>query len=91
MTDFLVLLLARSKDVMHMKVSSKIALVVLVIAFAVPFSSCSKKTFGGKNYASRNTASPTIDPVTKKSEPVRKNYVIPGKRKKILGQNKPKI
>lgn len=74
-----------------MKVFLKIAVAVLIIAFAAPFSSCSKKNYGSKSYAKRNTSSPTIDPVSRKSEPVRKTYVVPAKRKKILGQNKPKI
>ena len=69
-----------------MKVFAKIIVAVMVIAFMIPMSSCSKKT-----YSSRRSSSSTIDPVTRKSEPVRKTYMIPAKKKKILGQNKPKI
>ena len=69
-----------------MKVIAKIIVVVMVIAFMAPLSSCSKKT-----YSSKRTSSSTIDPVTRKSEPVRKTYVVPAKKKKILGQNKPRI
>jgi hypothetical protein len=76
---------------MMMKVLLRIATFVIIVSLALPFASCSKKGYGGKSYAKRNTSSPTIDPVSRKSEPVRKTYLIPAKKKRILGQNKPKI
>ena len=70
-----------------MKVLYKVLVAVLIVTFAASFSSCSKKTYGSK---SKNSAS-SIDPVTTKNEPVRKNYIIPGKKKKILGTQKTRI
>ena len=71
-----------------MKVLYKVLVAVLIVTFAASFSSCSKKSYASKS--KKNSAS-SIDPVTSKNEPVRKNYIIPGKKKKILGTQKTKI
>jgi uncharacterized lipoprotein YehR (DUF1307 family) len=70
-----------------MKLSKKffIPIIVLVIAFAM--LSCSKNTVSHNYNARRNTSS--IDPVSTKTTPVRKKYIIKNKRRKILGQKKP--
>ncbi|MEJ2594939.1 MAG: hypothetical protein P8100_07395 [bacterium] len=71
-----------------MKVLYKILAAFLIVAFTVSFSSCSKKGYAHK---SKRHSSSTIDPVTQKNEPVRKKYIVPDKKKKILGTEKSKI
>lgn len=74
-----------------MKVFLRTITLTLAVVFMVSVSSCSKKNYSSKSYAKRGSSSSTIDPVTKKSEPVRKTYIVPQKKKKVLGQEKPKI
>jgi len=69
---------------------NKTFLFILVFAIAFAFASCSKKTFTHTQKAKSRASSSAIDPVTPKSEPVRKNYIVPNKRKKVLGQEIPK-
>lgn len=71
-----------------MKVLYKILAAFLIVAFTASFSSCSKKGYAHK---SKRHSSATIDPVTQKNEPVRKKYIVPDKKKKILGTEKSKI
>lgn len=71
-----------------MKVLSKILLAVFFVSLVLTFSSCSKNTYSHNYNKKRNSGSSTIDPVSQKSEPIRKNYIVPGKRKRILGQQK---
>ena len=71
-----------------MKVLYKVLIAVLIVSFTASFSACSKKSYAGK---SKKGTAAGIDPVSKKSEPVRKNYIIPNKQKKILGTQKSKI
>ena len=73
-----------------MKVLSKIILAVSVISL-IGFSSCSKNSYSHNYNKKRGSGSSTINPVAQKKEPVRKNFVIPGKKKKILGEQKSKI
>ncbi|NOY51202.1 MAG: hypothetical protein GXO88_11670 [Chlorobi bacterium] len=70
-----------------MKLSKKffIPIVVLLIAFAM--SSCSKGLSTHNYNARRNQSS--VDPVSTKTTPVRKKYIIKNKRRNILGQKKP--
>ena len=74
-----------------MKIFLKIILAVFIVAFAFSFTSCSKNNYSHNYNKKRNSGSPTIDPVTQKSAPLRKNYIVPSKRKSILGQQKSKI
>jgi len=74
-----------------MKVLSKIILAVFLISLAMTFSSCSKKSYSHNYNKKRGSSSSTIDPVSQKSDPIRKNYIVPDKRKKVLGQEKSKI
>lgn len=71
-----------------MKPIVKIILVVLTISFAFTGTSCSKKNHGF-NYASAPRHGATsYDPVSTKHQPVRKKYIVSGKRKRILGHEK---
>jgi len=71
-----------------MKILYKILIAVLIVSFTATFSSCSKNSYAHK---SKRRNSSTIDPVTQKQEPVRKHYIVPNKKKKILGSEKSKI
>jgi len=74
-----------------MKTLFKIIVAVLIISSSVTFTSCSKSTYGSKSYAKSRGSSASIDPISRKTEPVRKKYVINNKRKNILGNETPKI
>jgi uncharacterized lipoprotein YehR (DUF1307 family) len=70
---------------------NKAFLLITVFVFAIAFASCSKKTYTHTYKAKSRASSSAIDPITPKNEPVRKNYIVPKKRKKILGLEKPKL
>ena len=90
-TEFYTFASLNQKAPAKMNMLKKLTLLASILITAVLISSCSKSTFS-HNYQARSRASAShIDPVTKKTTPVRKNYIIPGKRKRILGQEKPKI
>lgn len=74
-----------------MKSIVKILLAVFVLGLAVSFTSCSKNNFSHNYNKRRHSNAPTIDPVAQKSKPLRKTFVVPEKRKPILGQKKVKI
>lgn len=73
-----------------MKSIQKILVAILIILVSVTFVDCSNKS-SGYNYRAHRNSSPTIKPVETKHEPVRKNFIVPQKKKKILGQQTPKI
>jgi len=64
--------------------------IILIVLSAALFSACSQSTYGHKSSMRRASAS-HIDPVSQKKYPLRKNYIVPVKRKPILGLQKPKI
>jgi uncharacterized lipoprotein YehR (DUF1307 family) len=74
-----------------MGILKKLFFLFVVIVFTITLSNCSKSNFSHKYQAKSKGSAASIDPVTKKAAPVRKNYIIPGKKKKILGQENPKI
>lgn len=71
-----------------MKRFYKVFLTIFILSISVTFFSCSKSSAGHKYNARRGNQS-TISPVSSKSTPVRKKYVIKNKRRNILGQKKP--
>jgi len=46
------------------------------------FTSCSKNNFAGKHHFGRTVS---ISPVTPKAYPIRKKYIVNGRRRHILG------
>jgi hypothetical protein len=74
-----------------MKSFLKIILAVFIIAFGFSLSSCSKNNFSHNYNKKRHSSAPTIDPVAHKSKPLRKTFIVPEKKKPILGQQKSKI
>lgn len=74
-----------------MGILKKLVFLVVVIVFTITLSNCSKNNFSHNYQAKSKGSAASIDPVTKKGTPVRKNYIISGKKKKILGQQNPKI
>ncbi len=73
-----------------MKSVRKPVLAIVIVLTAVLFSACSQSTYSHKGSMRRASAS-HIDPVSQKKYPLRKNYIVPVKRKPILGLKKPKI
>jgi len=73
-----------------MKKIRKPVSVLLIVLAAVMISACSQNTYSSKrNYGHASVSN--IDPVSHKKYPLKKNYIIPVKRKPILGLQKPKI
>lgn len=69
----------------------KLVFLVVVIVLSITLSNCSKSNFSHNYRAKSMGSSSSIDPVSKKTTPVRKNYIIAGKKRKVLGQEKPSI
>ena len=74
-----------------MGILKKLVFFVIVILFTVSLSNCSKNNFSHNYQAKSRGSSPTIDPTSRKTTPVRKKYVVKGGKKRILGQEKPRI
>ncbi|MCF6170413.1 MAG: hypothetical protein L3J66_05470 [Bacteroidales bacterium] len=72
-----------------MKTFLKVVVAILIVSSAGIFTSCSKSTYTHKYSTKSRGSASTINPAARKSEPVRKNYVINNKRRKILGNEKP--
>ncbi len=61
---------------------------VVVIAFAiVSLSSCTKKSYPAQTGKHKSHTVASANPATPKKAPIRKHYIIPKKKKKILGSD----
>lgn len=56
----------------------------LIVLVAFSAGSCSKKSYS----YSASSKSTSFDPASRKSHPPRKKYVVPSRKKTILGQEK---
>ncbi|OQX75983.1 MAG: hypothetical protein B6D64_10720 [Bacteroidetes bacterium 4484_276] len=65
-------------------------IIILIVISAALFTACSQNTYNTRRTYGHASA-PHIDPVSHKKYPLRKNYIVPVKRKEILGLKKPKI
>lgn len=74
-----------------MGIFKKAIFIIVVVFLSASFSSCSKNNFSHNYKAKSKGTSASIDPISRKSEPVRSKYIVPSKKKRILGQDKPKI
>ena len=72
-----------------MKTLVKIIILVLTVSFSIANTSCSKKSSGYKYSSNQKRGGSSYDPASTKHQPVRKKYVVSGKRKTILGHEKP--
>lgn len=72
-----------------MKAMVKVIFLFLIISFTMVSTSCSKKSHGFKYKSDPRRGATSFDPVEKKHYPVRKKYIVSGKRKTILGHEKP--
>lgn len=72
-----------------MKTLIKITLVLLTISFSMSNTSCSKKSSGFKYSSDPKRGASSYDPAATKHQPVRKKYIVSGKRKNILGNQTP--
>ncbi len=72
-----------------MKALLKIIIILLTVSFAFANSSCSKKNHGFNYKSDPKHGATSYDPAARKHQPVRKKYVVSGKRKTILGHEKP--
>ena len=74
-----------------MKELSRLFTIVLFITFSFSAVSCAKDNYTHNYKQKRQGASTSTLAIETKNKPVRKNFVIPDKKKKILGQKKPKV
>lgn len=72
-----------------MKAFIKVVIILLSISFAMVNTSCSKKSSGFAYKSNPKRSATSYDPVARKHAPIRKKYVVSGKRKTILGHEKP--
>lgn len=72
-----------------MKAIIKTLVLILVISFTMVATSCSKKSSAFSHSSNARHNSTSYDPVQRKSQPVRKKYIVNGKRKAILGHEIP--
>ena len=74
-----------------MKIFIKLFTIIVFVSFSITAMSCAKDNYK-HNYKSKRTAQSTSNlSVQSKKQPVRKNFIIPDKKKKSLGQETPKI
>lgn len=73
-----------------MKFFIRLFTIALFVSFSVTAMSCSKDNYRHNYKSKRQGASTSTLAAETKKTPVRKNFIIPNKKKKILGQQKPK-
>ena len=74
---------------LKMKTIINITLIFLAISFSLSSTSCSKKNHGFKYSSDPKRGASSYDPAATKHQPVRKKYIVSGKRKTILGHETP--
>ena len=74
-----------------MSALKKIFFAILIVIFSATAFSCSKKNFGHAGKSQYKSSSSTNKPVLTKNNPVEKKYILPNKKKRILGTQKPRI
>jgi len=84
-------LVLNQNPVFKMKTFLKIVAAVLIVSSTVTFTSCSKSSYSHQFHAKSRGSSTSIDPLSRKSQPVRKKYIINNKRRRILGNETPSI
>lgn len=72
-----------------MKALLKVMFILLTVSFAFANTSCSKKSHGFNYTSNQKKSSTSYSAVETKHQPVRKKYIVSGKRKTILGHEKP--
>ena len=74
-----------------MSALKRIFFAVMIVLFSTFIFSCSQKNYGHAHNSKRTMSASTVNPVSTKKAPVEKKYVLPNKKKRILGQQKPRI
>jgi len=69
-----------------MKMLIRLFTIALFISFSVTAMSCAKDNYKHNYKSKRQGTSTSASAVSTKKTPVRKNFIIPAKKKKILGQ-----
>ncbi len=70
-----------------MKFLVRFLFVVVITLSIVSLSSCAKKSYPAYTGKHKSHVAASIDPATPKKQPLRKHYIIPNKKKKILGSD----
>jgi hypothetical protein len=73
-----------------MKALIRLFTIVLFISFSFTAMSCAKDNYKHNYKSKRQGSSTSTLSVEQKKTPVRKNYIIPNKKKRILGQQTPR-
>lgn len=74
-----------------MKALIRLFTIALFISFSITAMSCAKDNYKHNYKSKRQGSSSSTLAAEPKKTPVRKNFLIPNKKKKILGQQKPKV
>ena len=70
-----------------MKFLVRLSFVVVIAIGIMSLSSCTKKSYPSATGKYKRHTVASADPATPKKEPLRKHYIIPNKRKRILGSD----
>lgn len=73
-----------------MKALIRLFAIAFFISFSLTALSCSKDNYRHNYKSKRLSASTSTMAVVTKKKPVKKNFIIPKKKKRILGQQTPK-
>jgi flagellar biosynthesis protein FliP len=73
-----------------MKFFIRLFTIALFISFSITAMSCAKDNYKHNYKSKRQGTSTSTLAVETKKQPVRKNFIIPDKKKKILGQKPPR-
>ena len=79
----------KPKSELNMKTLVKIIILVLAVSFSIANTSCSKKSHGYSYSSDQKRSASSYNAASRKDQPVRKKYVVSGKRKTILGHEDP--
>ncbi|RLD87465.1 MAG: hypothetical protein DRJ09_10245 [Bacteroidetes bacterium] len=70
-----------------MKLLVRMLFVVVIVLAIVSLSSCAKKSYPAYTGKQKNRTVASANPAAPKKEPLRKHYIVPKKKKKILGSD----
>ena len=70
-----------------MKFLVRLLFVAVVLFSIVSLSACAKKSYPAHTGKHKTRTIASVDPATPKKAPLRKHYIIPKKKKRILGSD----
>jgi len=68
-----------------MKLLVRLSFVIVLALSIISFSSCSKKSYPNHAGKRKSHSTVTASAATHKKDPLRKKYIVPNKRRRVLG------